>query len=324
MTLKANNRLRGSKSEREGTKGQKRKDKNARRGKTSTIAVKAFDSIEAAIGGRDAVVEALAVSDLTEEQQYLFGMIADPRNDTRSLASICAKANYTIGHLLQLFKDAKLARAQVEAISAVADTLPTVAADVMTLAKIAEDPCLPCKGTGQMTTPPDKHGEIQDVMCAACDGKGTQTYTPGIERQKLALELGGLYSRGTGGVQIANVFSPGPPPADLGGRITADYLKDMRMGTDRLLYPGRSAGVDTSEAVIVDAEIVKEEKEGPKEGQRPEVAEAPEAAESSRAESETKSESEEKTREEPPLLIRVEESRSSGGQVFLPPAGKRP
>lgn len=288
-----------------------KKDKNARRGKTSTIAVKAFDSIEAAIGGRDAVVEALAVSDLTDDQNYLFSLIADPRNDTRSLASICAKANYTLGHLMQLFKDAKLARAQVEAIVHVAKTLPTVTADVMTLAKITEEPCLLCKGKGTIETEPDEHGEIRDVTCGDCKGKGTNTYTPGIDRQKLALEIGGLYTRATGGVQIANVFSPSPP-SELGGRITQDYLKNMRMGTDKLLYPGRSAGVDTSEAI--DAEIV--------EGKGSELEQRSEAPPSPKSES--------KTNKEAALapIGSVDQSRSpgldGGHPQFLPPAGAKP
>lgn len=254
MTLKPTNRLIGSKSDKtQGWKPRPRRDKNSRRGKSSTIAVKAFDSIEAAIGGRDAVVGALAAADLTEDQSYLFGLIADPRNDARSLASICAKANYTLGHLLQLFKEAKLARAQIEAIVQVAEGLPTIAGDLVTLAKIQEEPCQTCDGTGKAVL---GDGEVLEDPCIVCNGTGKHTHVPTVERQKLALEIGGLYHRGTG-VQIANVFSP-TTSNELGGRITPDYLKDMRMGTDRLLYPGRSAGVDTSEAV--DAEIVENAK----------------------------------------------------------------
>ncbi len=314
MTLRKNNRLTGSKANVRGNSKLTPRDKNSRRGKSSTIAVKAFDSIEAAIGGRDAVVEALAVADLTDEQNYLFGLIADPRNDARSLASICAKANYTLGHLLQLFKDAKLARAQVEAISKVASELPTVAVDVMTLAKITEEPCPRCAGKGQIVSEPDEHGEITDITCEDCHGKGSQTYTPGIERQKLALELGGLYSRSTG-VQIANVFAP-VPSNELGGRITPDYLKDMRMGTDRLLYPGRSAGIDTSEAI--DAEIIDAKVE-----QTQQAVETPEAG--------VKSESETNTETKPAPISSVDQAGRAGRvdtvdlpSGFLPPSGARP
>lgn len=257
MTLKSTNKLIGSQSDKGGRKPRKRRDRYDRRGKQSTLAVKAFDSIEEAIGGRDAVVGALAAGDLTEEQRYLFGLIADPRNDARSLGHICAKANYTLGSLLQLFKDAKLARAQIEAIAKVADELPVVAVDTMALAKIREEPCRACEGTGKITSEikatEDTEAATREDTCGVCIGSGKHTYTPSIERQKLALELGGLYRHASGsGVQM-NVFQP--PALALGGRITAGYLKDMRAGTDRLLYPGRDAGIDTSEAI--DVEVVE-------------------------------------------------------------------
>lgn len=259
MTLKPSNRLIGTPGEKGGgRKPRNRRDRNSRRGKSSTLAVKAFDSIEEAIGGRDAVVGALAAGDLTEDQSYLFGLIADPRNDTRSLASICAKANYTLGQLLQLFKDAKLARAQIEAIVRATEGIPQVAEDTVKLAQIREESCLSCEGTGKIKTEieadDDNEASSLETPCDSCFGKGTHTHLPSVERQKLALEIGGLYHR-AGGVQIANVFPSAPVPNELGGRITPDYLRDMRMGTDRLLYPGRSAGVDTSE--VVDAELVE-------------------------------------------------------------------
>ncbi|KKK63986.1 hypothetical protein LCGC14_2988780, partial [marine sediment metagenome] len=307
-------------------------DKLSRRGKRSTLAVKAFDSIEAAIGGRDAVIGALAAGDLTEDQSYLFGLIADPCNDTRSLASICAKANHTLGSLLQLFKDAKLARAQIEAIAKVTDELPTVAADTMTLAKIRAEPCRPCKGKGQVAT----DDGVLEAECDACDGKGSHTYTPSIERQKLALELGGLYRGGSGGVQIANVFSPSPPN-ELGGRITQDYLKNMRTGTDRLLYPGRDAGVDTSEAI--DVEVVEGKAN---DGKKAEQAENPEPTAvaavaavatpvliPAAAIPDAKSESKPNAHVAPAPVPSVDPVRAPGspvssGDPFLAPAGKRP
>lgn len=241
--------------------------------KSRSLLVRAANSIETAVGGRQALIDTVNEADLSPGQMRLFAIIADPRNDARPLAKICAETGYTLGHVLQLFKDAKLAKAQIAAITRVTDAIPQVAEDLMKLAVIRHGPCNVCEGQGRIYVTDtedmedagrkgklDKKLPTRWIPCVICRGTGLQEIIPDLRRQEIALELAGIYKRtgGGGGVQVGvQVNTPGSetkPASDEDRGVTPKDLSRIRMGTDRLLYPGRTDGGDTSE--VIDADVV--------------------------------------------------------------------
>src|SRR5678815_5384007 len=167
---------------------------------------------EKAVGGRGKILEILSHSQGSgPDLDQLLGMIADPRNDEKNLATICMIAGVGFPKLLVLFRDAGVARAQLAAMRRVWDTLPEVAGDVMARSVTHLIKCGACGGSGKLTevhfTKPKK-GEVPDppqqleIMCDGCQGTGAREAQPDLERQKLALEIGGMIKRGPGAVNV--------------------------------------------------------------------------------------------------------------------------
>jgi hypothetical protein len=162
-------------------------------------AERAIERLEEAIGGRQALVRALATAPLTPDLRYVLHLIADPANDARNLGTICAMGQILPGELLQHYKSAVVAQAQVLAMHEVAARLPDVAADTMLRAAPYEDVCDRCDGDGTLPTrKTDESGEPIDKPCPRCKGVGRRLYRPELDQQKVALELGGLLSKGSG------------------------------------------------------------------------------------------------------------------------------
>lgn len=124
-------------------------------------------------------------------------LAADPENDKLSLAEICSLGKVPIGKVMNLVKQAALTRAQLLSTLKVAEQLPDVAAAVMRDAIPGERPCQICQGIGTMMPEPTKENpNPSPVQCVACNGKGTQLYSPELGVRKVALQLGGLMERG--------------------------------------------------------------------------------------------------------------------------------
>jgi len=211
--------------------------------------VQAFDAIERAAGGREALVDRLTHGALTVEQQYVVGLMADPRNDSKSLATIADMARLPVGKLWQFIKDAGVARAIMEAQEEIVQHAAPLARDVMIRTLPRWVRCQECRGRGDLELLVDGKREVR--TCEECAGKGQVVKDPTIEYQKLGLELLKIRERGNAGVSVGvgvqvNNGAPGMTSAG------------FRSVTDRLLY-GEEAG---GEAVdVVDAEIVDEEEE---------------------------------------------------------------
>lgn len=219
-----------------------------------TEANQALRAFEQGVGGRQKLVETLQYAALTTEQSQIVGMIADPRNDNKSLGTICRSAKINFGQLLQLFKDAGFIRAQLAAFEKVWDGLPAVAGDVMMRSIPHDMECQGCLGTKEVTIKvmePDsegrKHPIDKTVPCGFCRGTGLIKVIPDLEHQKVALEIGGILKKGQG-IQVGVQVNTG------GALVTPDDMKDFRGASDKLLYPARDRG--SSE--IVDAEVVDE------------------------------------------------------------------
>lgn len=162
----------------------------------TTASFKAFESI---CGGRQALVAKLALVAAGKDEDYVVGLLADPRYEHEPLAGVCRAGKITLQRLMGLYRDAALVSAQVGAIDRVAQGLPAVAADVMTRSIEHRVTCPVCQGLATITPNPTKDDPNPEPRpCRACAGHGSTIEQPAHETQKTALELGGLLKKGGG------------------------------------------------------------------------------------------------------------------------------
>lgn len=217
----------------------------------------ASKKFEQAAGGRDSLVAHLCHLPLTPEQDLIVGMIADPRNKIHSLGRICQLADITFGGLLELFRKAGFAKAQVEAMQKVWAKTPAVAEDVMTRALPHLLPCGPCRGRGwkKERVRDEETGKLkqplawEDKDCEACGGAGSITVQPEHERQRTALELAGLLN------------TPGSPNVQVNvqqnnAHFSSDHYQRFLAASDALLYP-TPPGAPPDQPI--EAEVLREE-----------------------------------------------------------------
>lgn len=161
----------------------------------------AVKQLEAAIGGRQALVDAfLAAPPDDDGYDLLLGAIADPRNDHKPLATLLDESGFTPGDLLKLYRSATVARAQVLAIHEVAAEVPHVTRDVMRRAQNHYRLCPHCANTGQVWEPildakGKPTGDRQKVVCEACEGTGQVLAEASLDHQKLALDMAGMLQK---------------------------------------------------------------------------------------------------------------------------------
>jgi hypothetical protein len=215
---------------------------------TSAAVAQALTSLEGAAGGREGLLDSLLHAPETAEQQYVVGLLADPRNSALGLPAICEMGRISVGQLIQLLKEGKQARALVAAMDRIAAKLPEVAEDVMTRAVPHLAQCDECRGEGTVLV--QEEGEDgketeTEKRCPTCQGHGQVPVTPTLERQKVALEIGGLLKRGGVTVNVnqqqATQFV-----------FTSDARRDFRTATDRLLYSTQEPQVVEAEAEVID------------------------------------------------------------------------
>lgn len=200
--------------------------------------------VETEAGGREKLLtDIAAVADLLEPRhQKLAQLLADPRNDRKSLARLCNEAKVPVRGFLSLLRDTRLARAQLAASTRIADRLPDVAEDVMARATTHFVTCGGCGGHKTVTRSVLEDGELTEteIDCPSCHGTGQTLAEPSHDVQKTALEIGGLIKKG-GGIQIGlqqNVAAGGGAQVGMGTNVS------FREATDRLLFPTRHAAED--------------------------------------------------------------------------------
>lgn len=159
----------------------------------------AITQLEAAIGGRQTLIDAFVGAPPDPDADRLLGLIADPRNDKKPLSTLCAEVGLTAGELLRLYRNAATARAQVLAIHEVAAETPNVVRDVLRRATNHYRVCDGCKGTGEVwQTVEDADGNVLELIKVPhrlCDGSGQVLVDASTEHQKIALDLAGLASK---------------------------------------------------------------------------------------------------------------------------------
>lgn len=182
------------------------------------IAIRRF---EEALGGRESLVETLISSpELTEDQQRIVGILADPRSDATTLGVLCKKAGILPGQLFKLYRDAAIAKAHIEVIHRTASKIGEVAEDILRRSLPHESPCETCKGIGQLTDEPTKgNPNPSPYPCHACSGRGIQKVDSSLEHQKIALTLVGTLKQGGGGIQVTNQIAAPQTTIHTGGSL---------------------------------------------------------------------------------------------------------
>lgn len=194
-------------------------------------------ALEQDLGGRRELVALLSLAPLTKDTRYILGLLADPANDLRSLASVCADGGILPGDLLRLLGAAALHRGQTLAKAKIGQHLSAVAEDLMEKAHPYEGACSQCLGTGSITDDPTpQQPNPSPQPCDVCKGTGKLVYQPTFERQKLALELGGMMPK-SGGLTIQQNNLQLNQGAGSGGA-----LEQLQIATDRLLFGGDDDG----------------------------------------------------------------------------------
>lgn len=202
--------------------------------------------LEADFGGRQALVQALTFAKQTKDIRYLLGLIADPQNNSLSLAEVCQLGRVLPGELIGALASGSELRSQLLAKQHIAQQLPTVVKEVMHKAAEYEDDCTECLGTGTIVAEPSVAvPNPSPEPCATCQGGGKLRFPADKECRDLALEMGGLTSKG-GGVSVnTNV-----QVAQIGGGSYEGYER-MQEAMDQILF-GAGSGVPN----VVDAEVV--------------------------------------------------------------------
>ena len=191
----------------------------------SDAAAGALTQLEAAVGGRQALVEVVLHAPTGHGLDGVIALLANPQNDARALSLLCREAGISVGELLEAYKQGRLARAQVRAIDLVAEHLPAVMEDLLLRAQPHTVDCGACRGKGEVT---QEDGPA--LPCDACAATGKRLVLPDLDRQKVALDLAQMTPKGKGALVVVNQSSAPSTDASPEG---FDLL--LRMA-DRVLY----------------------------------------------------------------------------------------
>ena len=215
-----------------------------------SIAKRSLDAmvnIENEFGGRDALVAALQYADLQPDHARVVNRIADPAHDKISLHTICDEEGVTVGKFLSIFQQATIAKAVLGALVAHADHIGDLIGDVVKRSLPMDVECPRC------------HGTQGKKACTRCHDQGTVVKEPGIDRQKLAMEVYKIYGKGP---QIGIAINPQVNT----GQHASRMLNSILEASDKILYqrtriePGEvsevAASEVASEGTVVDAEVI--------------------------------------------------------------------
>jgi hypothetical protein len=235
--------------------------------------VRALKSFEQEVGGRGTLVSEIvgAASQLSPREALALQLLADPAHDRRPLSDILGSVGLSVAAFLRLFREARGARAYLEALDKVWAKLPDVAMDVMSRALPMEKPCPRCDLAGTLPLAGKGHGESrgsqdpdrredQRVLCSTCSGRGVITVEPTLDYAKLALQIGGLLKK-TPTIQVDQSKNLQQNFLSIG-----DTLRSHIAATNRVLY-GRDGqqgqlGQEVQEGEEIQAEEVQASQEG--------------------------------------------------------------
>lgn len=157
-----------------------------------TLKRTALDRFEDSIGGRENLVDTIALSNLDKKQQHFLAILCDPNRQNQSLTVLARDSGLTPTQVLDLFRNASFAKAHALAMGQLSEALPAVVKDIAEKSVDAKVECPRCFGSGF---------EREEVECIVCLGKGLIFRESDLDRQKLVLETTGI-SKPKGGVNV--------------------------------------------------------------------------------------------------------------------------
>ena len=213
------------------------------------------DRFETLLGGRAVLIETLAsAADLHPDVARILGLLGDPAYDGWALTRICRLGNITPGQIFEAFHTAAQARAKILALLAAADEVPKVTKEIARVALPHKEPCITCRGTGQVRPKPTKEIPKPDLEpCDSCNGQGQVPVPADLDRQELLLEMTGLIKKG-GGVNVAvqnNLPAAGSSP------LQAGFFEQLQQAVSSVLYGAQTPEPPAeSPAAPVEAEVI--------------------------------------------------------------------
>lgn len=191
---------------------QSREGKDANTARATTLATlpayaAAIDQFESTLGGRAALIDALAGAPLDEDLAFVLRCVADPRQDARKLSTVCATMGVSLFELHEALKRGIYARAVVASMRTIADRMPPVVEDVMLRAAPHTIECTACHGRGvvpALNKKGDPDFTVPEVVCLPCNSTGRHMVYPEVDRQKLALSLTPFAPKSTPMVSVDN------------------------------------------------------------------------------------------------------------------------
>lgn len=199
----------------------------------------AVETFATALGGRQVLTDTLAIAATSPEVARVYTLLDDARYRGRSLRWICETAGLTVADLFKAFRQALLVKAHLEATRKIVADLPGVVEDVMQRARPMIATCRACRGTGTITAEPSPAvPNPEPRRCDPCEGTGKVITYPDLDRQKVALELGQLLSKGGGiTLQQNTLVAPAAPIAAGSGPGSFEALQ---AAVRSVLHPPRS------------------------------------------------------------------------------------
>ena len=108
----------------------------------------AVATFERLIGGREALVDVLAVADDAPEVARVVDLLLDARYDTYSLRRLCTITGLTVADFFAAYRKATIVRAHIQMAPIIAAKIVGVVDDLMTRAQPHYLTCASCRGTG--------------------------------------------------------------------------------------------------------------------------------------------------------------------------------
>lgn len=178
-----------------------------RRGQLITASVAAaINDFEAQLGGRPALIAALAVTDISDEVDRVLQHLGDPRHDSQSLAEVCLECRIEPAAVVTAYKSAMINRAQILALREASAATPALVQDLVSRSTPHEVRCTECRGTGEILriTTDKETGEPKEkaLRCPSCVGMKTVYRPSDAGAQDRLLDLIGLSAK-AGGPSIA-------------------------------------------------------------------------------------------------------------------------
>jgi hypothetical protein len=208
----------------------------------ATANARAIDATIKALGGKEGLLDVLAVASDVPEVDELLRLIVDPRYKDVSLRQLCTHAGLTVVDLFTAYRKAIVVKTQLLSYQIVSQRIEAVVLDVMQRAAPFKIPCYACGATGETTDPEAPTGP--KIVCAQCAGHKELLQLPDLDRQKLALELAQLVQKG-GGINIQqNQLTV--PPADPEPDQPTGGLLELQRAVHELLSGPRQPIIDAT------------------------------------------------------------------------------